>query len=609
MRAFLWGRKMPLPNIIEFIGTNITQRKFQEAQEKLLSYLGVEVPTKTELSNVSADFNAKITPKADKTYVDNALSGFTNGASKFYPTLAEATADIANIGIKDKVDIGETANGGIWYKATVGATTLTKSAYDPLTQAKADATTKANAAEANANALTLDKTKNIKLVDVDGFAFGLADADDKVFLLIDASGEIIVTNLEGSVQSSISKLKQSLDVTDAPFALGFKDKNDRLLGYFKNNSELMLSGLSESVQSSVNHLLHRQDDIMQSLNQHEVILSKYLLPSDFNVNSSQVLASTVNINPQAIQYLPISTPYRKNDSLVHPNVIELDEPMRGFKYWMCLTPYQGNNILEENPCVYGSNDLQKWELIDGMPQPLDNPPDWDEVGTGAKGYLSDCWWVYDHITKELSCCWRKAYTVGASQYNDTDIMQLLYSSTKNGLVWSKPAQLYPDTLYGSDTLISPSIVFDENINKWRMFYMRGANIIVVRTNDDWKNPNGWSERVDLGFNTFKNANDPSMVAWHLEVKYLGDRLYGLITDTANMRYYLCHASKTDLTQWTYTTHNLLPTRPSGRPSLYKASFIADNIDSNSLQIRLFFTAGNSAESRLFTHLSNEISID
>ena len=128
---------MPLPNIIEFIGTNITQRKFQEAQEKLLSYLGVEVPTKTELSNVSADLNAKITPKADKTYVDTALSGFTNGASKFYPTLALAEADIANITVKDKVDIGEVANGGVWYKATAGATSLTKSPYDPLAQARA----------------------------------------------------------------------------------------------------------------------------------------------------------------------------------------------------------------------------------------------------------------------------------------------------------------------------------------------------------------------------------------------------------------------------------------------------------------------------------------
>lgn len=157
---------MPLPNIIEFIGTNITQRKFQEAQEKLLSYLGVEVPTKADLSNVSADLNAKITPKADKTYVDNALSGFTNGASKFYPTLALAEADIANITVKDKVDIGEVANGGTWYKTTTGATSLTKSAFDPVGQAKEDASAKTNinlyrgiAAHAGQlNVTTFDKT-------------------------------------------------------------------------------------------------------------------------------------------------------------------------------------------------------------------------------------------------------------------------------------------------------------------------------------------------------------------------------------------------------------------------------------------------------------------
>lgn len=98
---------------------------------------------KTEVADLVA-------PKADKTYVDTALVGFTNGVSKFYPTLAAATADIANITIKDKVDIGESANGGTWYKATAGATTLTKSPYDPLTQAKVDASTKANAAKTEA---------------------------------------------------------------------------------------------------------------------------------------------------------------------------------------------------------------------------------------------------------------------------------------------------------------------------------------------------------------------------------------------------------------------------------------------------------------------------
>ena len=177
MRDFLWGRKMPLPNILEFIGTNITQRKFQEAQEKLLNYLGIDVPTKTELNSEISKLNNAITPKADKTYVDSALTGFTNGAAKFYSTLAEANADIANIKpntanptVKDKVDIGEIANGGTWYKATSGATSLNKSPYDAVEQAKVDATTKANAAKVYAEDLVLD-TSNTRNLIIDSFFF------------------------------------------------------------------------------------------------------------------------------------------------------------------------------------------------------------------------------------------------------------------------------------------------------------------------------------------------------------------------------------------------------------------------------------------------------
>lgn len=68
--------------------------------------------------------------------VQATMDGFAQGASKFYPTLAEANADIANIAVNQVVNIGEVANGGLWYKATAGATSLTKSPYDPLTQSK-----------------------------------------------------------------------------------------------------------------------------------------------------------------------------------------------------------------------------------------------------------------------------------------------------------------------------------------------------------------------------------------------------------------------------------------------------------------------------------------
>src|SRR5690606_26590125 len=66
-------------------------------------------------------------------------SNLSTNANKFYPTLAEANYYIATMALNDVVTIGEEANKGLWYKATAGATSLTKSPYDPLVQARNDA--------------------------------------------------------------------------------------------------------------------------------------------------------------------------------------------------------------------------------------------------------------------------------------------------------------------------------------------------------------------------------------------------------------------------------------------------------------------------------------
>ena len=99
---------MPLPNILEFIGTNITQRKFQQAMDKLLNF----------------------TDELDKRQ-----SATANGYYKSYATLSAANADIANIPLGVSVKILSAENGGDYYKATEEATSLTKSPYDPATQA------------------------------------------------------------------------------------------------------------------------------------------------------------------------------------------------------------------------------------------------------------------------------------------------------------------------------------------------------------------------------------------------------------------------------------------------------------------------------------------
>lgn len=83
-----------------------------------------------------AVYEGEMAKKAEQVYVDNALTGLSNGSSQFYPTLALANADIANLAVNQPVNVGEASNGGLWYKATAGATSLTKSPYDPLAQAK-----------------------------------------------------------------------------------------------------------------------------------------------------------------------------------------------------------------------------------------------------------------------------------------------------------------------------------------------------------------------------------------------------------------------------------------------------------------------------------------
>lgn len=137
---------MPLPDASQFNSPTVTENQYKEAQAQLIEYIKT-LAAKSEV--VSA-----VTPKADKTYVDNVLGQFQSGSSKFYATLAEANADIANImpklatdTVKDLVNIGETTNGGTWYKASYTATNLTKNPYDPLSLAKIDATNKLNQAK------------------------------------------------------------------------------------------------------------------------------------------------------------------------------------------------------------------------------------------------------------------------------------------------------------------------------------------------------------------------------------------------------------------------------------------------------------------------------
>lgn len=99
---------------------------------------------------------------ATKRYLDLALSGFASGANKFYPTLAGANADIANITVNQVVNIGELENGGLWFKESVESTTLTKAPYDTLELAKQYSNQKQVVQEQYINDLFAAQAQNVE---------------------------------------------------------------------------------------------------------------------------------------------------------------------------------------------------------------------------------------------------------------------------------------------------------------------------------------------------------------------------------------------------------------------------------------------------------------
>lgn len=221
---------MPLPNILEFIGTNITQRKFQQAQEKFLNYVGVEVPTKNELSAVSASLNAKITPKADKTYVDAAVGAISTDASKQYATLALANADIANIPLNKNVFVSELANGGYWYKDNSSATSLIKSPYDSFEQAKNYTDQK-----------VISNSATINILEV-------VDSHGTPTLIQTEKGELLLPGIDKSVQEEINDFKKLSELSTEDSIRVQLDSHGNVIEILHKNGHLYLPHLQSSVQ-------------------------------------------------------------------------------------------------------------------------------------------------------------------------------------------------------------------------------------------------------------------------------------------------------------------------------------------------------------------------
>ena len=193
---------------------------------------------------------SEIRKKADITYVDSRVGDFQAqvvslaGGHLGYATLALATTASTGLPANTIIEVTNdptTPNNGLYLW---NGTTLTKSAYDPLTQAKADATTKANAAEANVKAY-VDEKIEISLNDPE-YVFCISDRDSTLLLGITHSGvvegtfKISFADVE-NVPESMYRLSTREDAENAVYEI--VDEQGNILASIDKDGALNVSSI------------------------------------------------------------------------------------------------------------------------------------------------------------------------------------------------------------------------------------------------------------------------------------------------------------------------------------------------------------------------------
>lgn len=465
--VFLWGRKMPLPNILEFIGTNITQRKFQQAMEKLLGF----------------------TDELDKRQAATA-----NGYYKSYATLSTANADIANIPLGVSVKVLNSADGGEYYKATLGATSLTKSPYDPLTQAKADATTKADLAEANAKSYTDLKVDDKFESSNNNDLFQFVDEDENIIARLSETGQLYLAGMSGSVQESMG---------------GGSDASPKDVSLLRN---LKVSDVFEPDALSLLSFANTQAI-------GSVVPAPFgIYKQRFDINSDWLNSFTMPVDPS---YIPMETPYGNDRGVVHPHILEFPNGFNGWRYIVGLTGYTNGRTDEENPFLYGSNDLESFTLLTGL---LDEP----DVYTWEWGvkYNSDIVLAHDPISNELIVIWRRYEPITvAGAPSELKTRSYYYARRTRDLINFTEKELIWQNSTGNEIdALSPAFIYEASTDTWHLFACGGSsNVDGIRhfTNSELKE--GWVFQNYITMNTGSRA-------WHIDARWVGKKIVLLVQE-------------------------------------------------------------------------------
>lgn len=494
-----------------------------------------------------------------------------------------------------------------------------------LDQAKEYANNEISTLDANVNSAIDNIKKNLYVeVSTDDLMY-FTDSDDNIIALIDNKGLLHVVGLDQPIQTKVSDLSTnvtSLKNTTYTYADSeafiFADTDGNILAkigldgkfyivgldidlvtYIQNKSgggdSIKDTSLAETrsykdtfaypVQTLLNTLMYGQTGLKAPAPMH-------LFQHNFTTNKTWI--NDINqITFDNSTRLEIESPYRNDDGVCHPNIIEFYNGFRGYRYIIAITPYYLTNEAEENPCIYGSNDLINFDLLDGFDQPLDVRP----IPDYSTGHNSDNVLTYDPKTGELICIWRQTLRNPNNDGVRTDCLWM--RKTKDGYSWSEKQRIFVNTKNTeSGGAGSPAILYDVKSNYWYMYVTRlGPNSTDLRLFKAAKlNEDAWE---------YVSQISTPFVPWHQEVKFIGDKVVMLVYcyPPDNTLYF---GIADDFQNFTWSANKY------GETSCYKSSFVPEINDQNEISLKILYSTDaqpttTSEKWRMYMHQTNFIS--
>lgn len=273
--------------------------------------------------------------------------------------------------------------------------------------------------------------------------------------------------------------------------------------------------------------------------------------------------------------------WKEDIGVVHPQIIEFEQKMAGYKYWLALNPYTNTNEDIELPFIYGSNDpeLKKWELISGFPTPFDRDP--PNINGVTSGFCSDSGFVYDVKRGDLIFFWRRSLRYDGQITPDKITNEIVAKSTCDGKNWSDYIWLrdayFVDNGSEIDEMLSPNILYNPSDDLYYLYAVSQGKLFY-RTSKDLRSRE-WSSKTEVVLTGYPAATG----VWHFDMRFVGDKLVAMLH--ANDPDYYFFAVSDDM-------HNFIASPATvvtnSNPSLYKPSFLPI-LSESTFKLRCIFT--------------------